>query len=608
MNFKMLEINMRYLFLFSILALFTGNIMAQNATLVGKVWMDNDFNCFASGADRHLSDIIVAANDTTSGQTYYATCSNQSGFYVFSIPQGSYNISLRLPHDFPQASFCQNQVFRFLAASQVDSFDFFVTPSLSCAQLKVELASPGLQDCGNGHYWMRYENTGTITALNTQIYLQLDAQMSLDSADIPFTNLGNGNYLFSIGNLGIGRDSGSIAKLSVSYCATLTGQNYCVKAIATALNNCFSAWSGPQLQVQASCFGDSILFTARNIGSVNMLVPPRTRVIIDDVMYSPTIGQLDTNMVDSFWINTEEGKMYRIEMEQDTLMPRINGGPLAWAAIEGCKTDGQGFFKVGHFTKHYNDDSNPAISYDCQETVPALIYNNKKAETKGFGPRQYISKRIPLEYQIRFQNIGPTIAQSVELIDTLPNLLDLGTLTLGAISHPFAEIKLTGQNLLSIHFPAINLPTQSANPDASFGFANFYVYPRDDAPLGAVIENRAMVVLNYYDTIRTATVYNTIGENFIAVLNTEKPFAPELALRLYPNPVTNGLLNIELSGIEFSSLGFELLNAFGQSVFRNEALTGTNMSVQLPVLDAGIYFYRLSADSRPIGQGGIAVK
>jgi hypothetical protein len=339
-----------------------------------------------------------------------------------------------------------------------------------------------------------------------------------------------------------------------------------------------------------------------------MLVPPRTRVIIDDVMYSPVIGALDTNTIDSFWIRTEEGKMYRLEMEQDTLMPRINGGPLAWAAIEGCKTDGQGFFKVGNFTEHYNDDSNPAISYDCQETVSTLIYNNKRAETKGFGPSQYISKRMPLEYQIRFQNLGPTIAQSVELIDTLPDLLDIGTLTLGAISHPFAEITITGRNILSIHFPYINLPNQSTSPASSFGFANFYVYPKEDIALGAVIENRALVVLNYYDTIRTATVYHTIGENFIEVLSTETPFAPELSLRLYPNPVTNGLLNIELSGIEFSTLDFELFSAFGQLVFRQETSAETNLAIQFPTLEAGVYFYRIKADDRPIGQGGIAVK
>ena len=590
---------MRYLLILPLLCLLANVVSAQNTVLIGRVWADNDNNCQFSGSDRIMSEIIVEARDSFTGSTYYAATSIQnSGYYEFFIPPGIYIIKANLPFDFPYQSYCQNGVPLFLISGQTDTFDFYAQRLLGCAKMKVEIGSSGLPDCGTGKYWMSYENIGTSTAFNVLIDLQLDSLMVLDTASIPYTNIGNGIYRFNAGTVGVGRDSAIVEMLGVSYCAAIPGQTFCAKLSATAQNSCPDPWQGPVIEVNAEVVGDSILFTARNIGPSNMLQVPRTRVIIDDVMYSPPVPALDTTTPYSFAVFAED-KMYRFEADQDSTMPKISAGPQAWAAKEN------GNFKPGSYTQYFTDNTDPSIAFDCQETVSILTYNSKSTQTKGYESQRYISNRIPLEYQIRFQNLSPNLAQSIEIIDTLPEYLDVNTLIMGATSHGNYILKLFGERVLSISFPSIMLPSQLQSSDNSIGFINFFIDQKADAPLGGVIENRALIVVNYLDTIRTATAYNTIGEDFILLLSAETVFDENAQVNIYPNPASS-FLNIKVEGIEFSKMEFVLTDIAGRTVYESDA-AASPMQLELPALENSLYFYRILANGRTVDVGKLVI-
>ncbi len=166
----------------------------------------------------------------------------------------------------------------------------------------------------------------------------------------------------------------------------------------------------------------------------------------------------------------------------------------------------------------------------------------------------------PLDYTVRFQNIGTDTAFVVVIQDTLDfRKLNLGSLQLVAQSHN-CTWSLSGQGLLTVRFLNVKLPYRNVDVIHSQGFVCFRVQPRTTLALGGIIPNHARIVFDYNDPVRTNTVTTTVLLP-AAVLNHHQA----LAWDAYPNPAS-GWLNIAAELPSAGSVTLQLLDALGRHV------------------------------------------
>jgi hypothetical protein len=128
-----------------------------------------------------------------------------------------------------------------------------------------------------------------------------------------------------------------------------------------------------------------------------------------------------------------------------------------------------------------------------------------------------------------FQNFGNDSASLVDIIDTLPENIDLSTFEFKSSSH-HCTYNLGDDRILEIHFDNISLPFASINEEASNGYFSFYAKPIETITAGTIIENHAAITFDYNDAIPTNKVKNTIY--------TYNADETKHEVHLFPNPST----------------------------------------------------------------------
>lgn len=139
----------------------------------------------------------------------------------------------------------------------------------------------------------------------------------------------------------------------------------------------------------------------------------------------------------------------------------------------------------------------------------------------------------PLDYTVRFQNMGTDTAFVVVVTDTLPaDLLRVASLQLIAQSHNCTWL-VSGTGVLTVRFLNIRLPQASVSPLNSQGFVRFRVRPRATLVAGDLIPNRADIFFDFNVPVTTndATTLVQTPNGLVAELGAG-------AWSLYPNPAT----------------------------------------------------------------------
>jgi Secretion system C-terminal sorting domain/Domain of unknown function DUF11 len=205
----------------------------------------------------------------------------------------------------------------------------------------------------------------------------------------------------------------------------------------------------------------------------------------------------------------------------------------------------------------------------------------------------------PLDYTVRFQNIGTDTAFSVVLRDTLPaDLLYLGTLQVLAASHTCTWRLGTG-GVLTVSFPNIRLPHRTANTLRSMGFVRFRLYPYTTLSLGNLIPNKAGIYFDYNAPVITNTALTTVVNP--TGLTTE---SAALTGGAWPNPAT-GTLNVALDLPTAAPLTVSLTDAVGRAVqTTTAAATAGHFQTTLDVtgLTPGLYLLRAQIGGRGFSQ------
>jgi hypothetical protein len=236
-------------------------------------------------------------------------------------------------------------------------------------------------------------------------------------------------------------------------------------------------------------------------------------------------------------------------------------------------------------------DANPADNSVTMVHAVVASYDPNAIEVnyERLTPTQVASQQ-PLDYTIRFQNLGTAQAFTVVLSDTLDfHQLDLSTLQLISQSHP-GQWNLSGEGLLTVRFPNINLPQSSLNEPASHGFVRFRVQPKTTLAVGDLVHNKADIFFDYNAPVRTNTATTAVLLPTAMTADSRTT-----AFTAYPNPAHESL-SVAAVLSKAGTLRLSLLDVLGRPVAQQTIAAPAGQlqhTFALRGLAPGLYLLRL---------------
>lgn len=211
-----------------------------------------------------------------------------------------------------------------------------------------------------------------------------------------------------------------------------------------------------------------------------------------------------------------------------------------------------------------------------------------------------------LEYLIRFQNTGTDTAFNIDVINAVPQGVELSSFELISTSHPVVLRHDPVYNFFGFKFNNILLADSNTNETLSHGFIRYRIKPQTNLLVGDLIENSAAIYFDFNapvltNTAETEIVSPTLINNFSngRDLLTVFPNPAEKSLYLkLPADITPGML--------------KMISTTGETVFsksfENKETTQGTVAVQLPKLSQGIYFVRLNTVDGKVFNTKIVIK
>jgi len=226
-------------------------------------------------------------------------------------------------------------------------------------------------------------------------------------------------------------------------------------------------------------------------------------------------------------------------------------------------------------------------TYDIDDTVRLSWDPNDKHVL----PQGNIKAGQLLTYTLNFENTGNAPAQNIHVMDTLSNLVEPQTVRVIAASHKMNLYRdvdpASGRVVLKFDFPNIMLKDSSHHGECD-GSVTFTVNAKSSLPSGTVVTNRGGIYFDDNDVVLTNTTSSIVATMGIPDVNTMANLA------VYPNPVHDVLkLNLAHAG-DFSQL--TIMNTVGQVIIQ-QAITGTDVRVNVSTLMPGIYFMLVDGNS-----------
>ncbi len=251
---------------------------------------------------------------------------------------------------------------------------------------------------------------------------------------------------------------------------------------------------------------------------------------------------------------------------------------------------------------HPGGDLTPA---DNEEVISSLVTaaydpNDITVNYPWLSLAQVQAGTPPLDYTIRFQNVGNDTAFTVVIRDTLPvSMLQISALQMLSASHTMSW-SLDANRVLTVRFPNIHLPDSTTNLAGSMGFVRFRLAVNPTLVVGDVIPNRAAIYFDFNAPVITNTATTTIGRP----TGTSSETAATLSGGAWPNPAT-GTLHVALDLPSAAPLTVTLTDAVGRAVQTNtRAAAAGHFQTALDVsgLAPGLYLLRAQAAGRGFSQ------
>jgi len=436
--------------------------------------------------------------------------------------------------------------------------------------------------------------------LDGYVIVTLDTFLTPWVSSIPYTNLGNGQLQFDLGDVAVGQCGSFNFHASLS-CDAVLGQTHCTEAHIYPDSLCILPniqWSGASLRIISECDPDSVRFQIKNVGFGNMPSALEYIVVEDQVMLMMAPVQLNAGQSTTISVPAN-GSTWRLEVEQEPLHPGYSAPSVS---VEGCTTSPT--FSTGFVNQFSQDDADEFIDIQCLANTGSYDPNDKQGFPLGYGEQHYIRPGTALEYLIRFQNTGNDTAFTVRIVDTLSAWLDPASFRAGASSHPYSW-DLSGAGVMTFLFENILLPDSNVNEPASHGFIKFTLQHRPEAPLETLVKNTAHIYFDFNDPIVTNTTEHRLGENFITV-GLWQPEQPEYEIIVAPNPFSEEA-SITLKGLSSQTgLELQLFDFQGKLQMELDAATGV-FHLKRAHLAKGGYGFRITQAGKVIGTGKLVL-
>ena len=567
----------------------------NNITVGGKVFIDTLTDCQYNTGETGTSLVTLKATVLPSNTQFFMT-PDQDGLYSFNLTLTGLDSAVLIQAILPNGlnTACPNSlIIPSNTTIQSHTFDIGLQAEIDCPKMQVSLDGTLMRRCQNNLLYLKYCNLGLTVAEDAFITVRIDSLLSVESATIPWSSVNGDIYTFPLGD--VQPLSCESFQIVVHLdCDAAIGKAICNDAAIYPNTPCGEApWGGPIVETTAFCSGDSVFLAVWNKGVQAMTAPLEYIIIEDVIMYRKDNFQLDAG--DSMTVRMPaDNATWRIEAEQ------VAGYPVAdmpSAAVEACN----GVNTPGLINAFPQNDGHLYFDTYCTEVRASCDPNDKSAVPTGYGPFNTIRSNTDLEYKIRFQNTGNDTAFRVLIIDTLPQVLDATKLEAGVASHPY-RLDVYPGGILHFVFDPIALPDSNVNEVASHGFVTFRIAQKPDLPDGTEIDNRAAIYFDFNDPVITNVAWHTVGEPFVSV-KVDDPLVPGVTAVLQPNPFHDRSL-LRLEGIEVRQGVLTLFDAQGRTVY-TRTFQGEQCFIERQGLPAGLYFFRINADGRPVVSGKV---
>jgi len=579
-----------------------GSIASNGNGVFGNVFHDTNDNCSFDNEEGVPDWPLEFSNGTETWIRY----TDKNGDFSAALPFGSYTVTAIDP-SFPNWSSCQDEV-SFVLEEGVLPDEIFIgaTTTNDCPVLEIDMSINRLRRCfDNNKYIIKYVNRGLPTQ-DVTIEFEADENLTIINSSKPIASTNGNIYTFDIGALGINQNGSIEINCNVDCDNTVLDQTLCSQARILPIINCGTTdWGGPQLRVVGDCVNEMATFTVTNEGDENMAASIGFNIVEDDLIMPKYIGdlQLEAGQEMMFDFNTE-GKTIRFEI------PQIDGHPYSGtlnAFVEACGEDDNGLFSLGYANMFSNANVNPQEVNVCEEIIGSWDPNDKAAAPLGYKEEHSLKANTDINYKIRFQNTGTDTAFNIIIRDTLSEHLDLRSLIPGPSSHSY-EYLLLDNNQLVFYFENILLPDSTINEEASNGYVTFYIGQKPDLEDGTKIYNNAAIYFDFNEPIITNQVFHTIGEAFvdIAVSSNNVLDKEKAGVKISPNPF-RATSHFSFHNDSHLPAYLEVLDINGRTIYGLQ--TNKNyFELYADHLSKGIYFYKLSLDSRLIDSGKLIVQ
>ena len=494
----------------------------QQRGVVGFVFNDVSGDC-----ERNSNEIGLEGRRLTINPGNIVVQTNASGFWnIDSLPANTYTITADTSGNW-QLTCPAVQTFTVTDPNGLTYAPFFGFVSTQpCASPEVSIHAPFLRPCfSNQNVFVQACNQNIATGVLDSAYVEvtLDALLTLQSATLPYIDLGANMYRFDVGGLNPGMCTSFTLSCILSCNATL-GQTLCMQAdiypadscvfdtlpspTGTGVLPCALPWDNSNLRVESSCINDSIRFVVYNtsapgIGDMNCF--SAIRLYIDGQFILLDSVQL-LGGDSALFVFSGDGRTWRLEADQHPLHP---GNSHPNASLELCGN-------INNWTSDLinlfpMDDADPVTDIYCGLVTGSFDPNDKTGYPLGLTDSNYIAPNQEIQYVIRFQNTGTDTAFTVVIRDTLTANLDIFSVISGVASDNYT-FRMYGPRVLEWTFDNILLPDSNTNELESHGFVTFTVAQNSNLPNGVMIQNAADIYFDFNAPVITNLATHTVND------------------------------------------------------------------------------------------------
>ncbi|MBI3502171.1 MAG: PKD domain-containing protein [Bacteroidetes bacterium] len=204
--------------------------------LQGAAFSDANANCIKDPGDNPLGNWTVQAQETSS-QIIYSGSTNSNGDYSIAVSPGNYTISL-VPKNYWSQN-CPVSPSYYSASVNVLNFvnglNFGMQPTVSCADLGVNIATTSQRRCLKNKYAVQCANYGTINVAGAVLTIDFDNPLGRIiplSSTLPWSSFSGTLYTWNLGTMAAGQLVSFTVTDSVS-CNSTLGDTLTVHAQTT---------------------------------------------------------------------------------------------------------------------------------------------------------------------------------------------------------------------------------------------------------------------------------------------------------------------------------------------------------------------------------------